>query len=282
MITTKQQQERPPRRGATVKRSRGRSEQSQGAGVLRACLRLVSVCLVVSLLGASVYFGKAFIDQATKRPIRSIGVEGAFTYISQQSISDLVTPMIVGGFLQSPLPSIKTRLEENPWIAQAVVSRRWPDELFIAITEEQPIARWGTQGFLNHTGELVKVDAPKALAHLPLLAGQLGQEKEAMQNYQQLAQMLRPYGLKVGEFYSDELYSWNVVLTNGLKITIGRDQTMEKIRRFLVVYDRELHKRLDEVAVVDLRYGNGLAVQWKAATADSEDTPSDGKRASAS
>jgi cell division protein FtsQ len=271
------------KQGATTRRQT-RDRQSRVAVGLgrfaRGLMRLTAVGVAIAGLGAAVFYGKAFIDQAAERPIRNIGVEGQFVYLPQHEISEMVTPMIVGGFLQSPLSAIKEKLESNPWIASAVVSRRWPDQLFISIVEEQPIARWADIGFLNHSGEIVAVKPHPRLRSLPLLSGNPGQGKSVMQNYQQLAQMLRPYGLKISEFYSDELFSWNVVLENGLQINIGRDQTMEKIQRFLVVYERELHKRLSEVAVVDLRYGNGLAVQWKTATADSEQAvPETGEQA---
>jgi cell division protein FtsQ len=266
------QDKRAHRQGATATvRQSSRDVRARGlvSRLFKRTLFVAVFCSVVAGIGGAVFWGKHLVGQMTQRPINSIGVEGQFAYISQQIISDLVTPMIVGGFLQSPLSAIKAELERNPWIAQAAVSRRWPDQLFISIVEEQPIARWGNKGFLNHKGEIVAVPVNPHLQHLPLLVGNAGQEKAVMQNYQELARMLLPYGLKIGKFQSDELFSWHVVLTDGLKITIGRDQIMEKIQRFLVVYNRELHKRLDKAAAVDLRYGNGLAVRWKTAAANS-------------
>lgn len=257
--------------GATARR-KPKGDRPPLRSFLRRSLQLATLCGVLVGLGTAGYLVKSFLDEAAQRPVNSIGVEGQFAYITQEMISESVTPMIVGGFLQLPLVAIKAELERNPWIAQAAVSRRWPDELYISIVEEQPIARWGEAGFLNHKGEIIEVEVDPRLQSLPLLAGTSGQAKSAMQNYQQLAQLLRPSGLKISEFYSDELFSWNVVLSNGLRINIGRDETMKKMQRFLVVYNRELHKRLDEVAAVDLRYGNGLAVEWKAATADSAET----------
>ncbi|MGQ9425999.1 cell division protein FtsQ/DivIB [Gilvimarinus sp. F26214L] len=263
-----QAEHKTKRRGATV---RGRAARRSG-GMGRIARRLAQLgagLCVLAAIGCAGYYGKNFVERASDRPINNIGVEGTFAYVSEQQISDIVTPMIVGGFLQSPLSAIKEKLEDNPWIAQAAVSRRWPDELFISITEEQPIARWADRGFLNHRGEFIAVEMNGHLTGLPLLTGAAGQERTMMKNYQKLAQTLGSHGLKIREFYSDELLSWDLVLANGLKITIGRDQTMEKIQRFLVVYNRELHSRLNEVARIDLRYGNGLAVEWKTATADS-------------
>src|SRR5690606_20605341 len=111
------------------KRKRGAAANGSKLPLAKTLRRAALSLLVLIGLGGFGYFGKAFVDQAIERPIRSIGVEGEFVYISQDAISEIVSPMIVGGFLQSPLSSIKSRLEEHPWIAQAVVSRRWPDQL---------------------------------------------------------------------------------------------------------------------------------------------------------
>lgn len=253
--------------GATSRRPAGPSKlQRLGAALPGLLRRLASVALLCGVTTSAVLlvvYGKDLLAHASARPINSIGVQGHFVHVSQEEISARVAPMIVGGFLQSPLSAIKQELETHPWVAQATVSRRWPDELYIAIVEEQPIARWDGVGFLNHRGDLIKVPQTDRLRALPLLSGKQGQERSVMQHYQQLAQMFRPHGLRITEFHSSDLMSRRLVLDNGVTVHLGRDQTLEKIQRFLVVYNQELQERMGEIAAVDLRYGNGLAVQWK-------------------
>lgn len=250
--------------GATSRRP---SRQQQLRALLPTVLRRgMVVALFCGIATAAVMlfvYGKDFIAHASARPIKSIGVQGHFVHVSREEISERVAPMIVGGFLQSPLSAIKQELELHPWIAQATVSRRWPDKLFISIVEEQPIARWAGIGFLNHRGDLIRVEQSDRLKALPLLSGEAGQEQAVMQHYQELAQMLRPHGLRIKEFHSNALMSRRLVLDNNVTIHLGRDHTLEKIQRFLIVYNRELQQHMDGVASVDLRYGNGLAVQWK-------------------
>ncbi|GAB1268820.1 cell division protein FtsQ/DivIB [Aurantivibrio infirmus] len=226
-------------------------------------VRMFLVVSAASLVCVAVYVGNGFMEKASARPINHISVEGKFKYLSKQSVSEIVSPMIEDGFLQLPLEEIKSSLEENPWVQQAIVSRRWPDKFYISITEEQPIARWGKTGFLNQRGDIVVVDQHGFLNDLPLLSGNLGQEKSIMLYYQQLTQLLRPYDMQIAEFYCDELMSWHLTLGSGLSITIGKDQVTEKIQRFLDVYKRSLQVQIDNIAGVDLRYGNGLSVQWK-------------------
>ena len=46
-------------------------------------------------------------------------------------------------------------------------------------------------------------------------------------------------------------------------MVIGRDQISEKIRRFNLVWAAGLNKYVKNIAAVDLRYPNGLAVAWR-------------------
>lgn len=247
--------------------SRGASRDSSGRQPWADAMRLLAKTVLVLVLGGvittSVWAAKEFITSASERPINTIAVEGEFVYLSEEEISATVAPMIRNGFLTLPLTEVKRELERNPWIETAAVSRRWPDKLFISIGEQQPIARWGVNGFLNYQGQLVKLSTHPALANLPMLAGNPGQEREMMHNYQQLSQLLRPFGLQIAEFYCDELYSWQIVLTNSLVINIGRDHIMEKVERFLTVYSHSLQEEMDKVLSIDLRYGNGVAVKWR-------------------
>lgn len=268
MMKDRKRQVRSKPGGATSRRPAGPSLLQRLRALMPVLVRRVFAVLVLGGLatGSVLLFihGKDVVAQASARPINSIGVQGHFVNVSREEISERVEPMIVGGFLQSPLSAIKRELELHPWVAQATVSRRWPDELYISIVEEQAIARWGEVGFLNHRGDLIKVAQSSRLNALPLLSGQSGQEQSVMQHYQQLAQMFRPHGLRIRELHSNNLMSRRLVLDKGVIIQLGRDQTLEKIQRFLVVYNQELQERMSEIVSIDLRYGNGLAVQWKA------------------
>jgi cell division protein FtsQ len=48
-----------------------------------------------------------------------------------------------------------------------------------------------------------------------------------------------------------------------VRIVLGRDQIVEKIRRLVVVWRSGLDIQLNNIATIDLRYPNGLAVSWR-------------------
>ena len=189
-------------------------------------------------------------------------VEGDFHYISKERAMALISAEINEDFLQLDLMRMKTALENEPWVEHAALARRWPDALEVRITEEQPIARWGTDGFLNQRGELVQVDNIDALAALPLLQGSAADASKIMQQYQDLSQLLRSRGLDVIELKCDSKKSWRLMLKGDVEVAIGRDQVMEKMRRFMTVYDQHLSEVWQDVTAIDVRYTNGVAVQW--------------------
>ena len=224
--------------------------------------RLVGLVLIVGALGLALYFVAEPVAELVDRPLASVMVEGDFHYISKERAMALISAEINEDFLQLDLMRMKTALESEPWVERAALARRWPDALEVRITEEQPIARWGTDGFLNQRGELVQVDNIDALAALPLLQGSAADASKIMQQYQDLSQLLRSRGLDVIELKCDSKKSWRLMLKGDVEVAIGRDQVMEKMRRFMTVYDQHLSEVWQDVTAIDVRYTNGVAVQW--------------------
>src|SRR5690625_6910534 len=74
-----------------------------------------------------------------------------------------------------------------------------------------------------------------------------------MRYYLEVGELLRARGLILKSFKSDARKSWEMEVGDEIRIMIGRDAMMEKLQRFLAVYDLVLHERWQEVASVDLR-----------------------------
>ncbi|MGM8228735.1 cell division protein FtsQ/DivIB [Cellvibrio sp. ARAG 10.3] len=229
--------------------------------------RLLGLLLILGALALALYFVAEPVAELIDRPLASVMVEGDFRYISKERAMELISAEINEDFLQLDLMRMKTALESEPWIEHAALARRWPDALEVRITEQQPIARWGTEGFLNQRGELVRVGNIDALEDLPLLQGNAADAGKIMQQYQDLSQLLRSRGLEVIELKCDNKKSWRLMLKGNVEVAIGRDQVMEKMRRFITVYDQHLNEVWQDVIAIDVRYTNGVAVQW---SADSE------------
>jgi cell division protein FtsQ len=138
----------------------------------------------------------------------------------------------------------------------------------IRLEEQLPVARWGDEALLNNQGQAF---TPRELAnyeHLPQLAGPQRAQQQVMQQYQVLSQMLRPLGFSIARLELRERGSW--FLTTGassagpgIELLLGRDHLVEKMRRFIAIYDKTLKDQITTIARIDLRYSNGLAVGWR-------------------
>jgi cell division protein FtsQ len=200
-------------------------------------------CLLTVVLG-SVVFGFIVVWQwLLAIPVGSVDVESRFVYVEKNELEEVITSNINTGFLMLDLQALKTVIEDLEWVAEARVGRAWPDKVKVTVIEQRPIARWG------------KTD-------LPLLNGPVDKPQLVMQQYQEMAELLAPQGLGIEEVLCDEAENWTLKLTGGVVLNIGRYQVLDKMARFLLVYQKQLKARWIELKHVDLRYDNGVAVEW--------------------
>lgn len=219
--------------------------------------------LLLLLLGFGAYELAQRLLPYADRPIAKIAVEGDLSYISQQAVQQRIAPFVTASFFSVDLVGMRRELEQMPWIASAEVRRVWPDQVLVRLEEQLPIARWGDESLLNNQGQAF---APKELAHyehLPQLYGPRRAQQQVMQHYQMLSQMLRPMGFSVARLELRERGSWFLSTAQGIELLLGRDHLVEKMRRFSAIYDKALKEQQANIARIDLRYANGLAVAWR-------------------
>jgi cell division protein FtsQ len=224
--------------------------------------------LLFLLLGLGAYSVAQRVLPYADRPISQVSVQGDLSYISQQAVQQRIAPYLTASFFTVDLAAMRGELEQMPWIARAEVRRIWPNQLSIQLEEQLPIARWGNEALLNNQGQAF---TPRELANyqnLPQLFGPQRAQQTVMQQYQLFSQMLRPLGFSVAQLELRERGSW--FLTTGvnssgqsIELLLGRDHLLEKMRRFVAVYEKTLKPEIANIARIDLRYANGLAVGWR-------------------
>lgn len=225
-------------------------------------VRSLGVVVFLVILTVAGYFSAEPIASLLERPLSSVTVEGDFHYLSKERITELISAQLNDDFLHLDLMELKGVLEQDPWVEYASLGRRWPDVLLVKIVEQKPIARWGEKSFMNQRGKIVHVDSVAELVELPALNGNEADAHKILRQYQDLSQLLRTRQLDIQVLSCDAKKAWRITLKGGVEIAVGRDRVMEKIQRFLLVYDEYLHDLWSDVATIDVRYTNGIAVQW--------------------
>lgn len=219
---------------------------------------------VLILLGAAIVTAAATKAYLTLQaiPVQRISVTGELEHTQAQAVQDLVQSTLAGGFLKADLQLMRRQLEGLPWIYQATVRRKWPNELEIHVLEQLPIARWGEDGFLNHKGGIFHPAKSGEWQSLPLLIGPQGTAQALMAKYQRLLGILAPLNLSVERLAMDERGQLEAELVGGMQLIVGSTDFLARMHRFVAIYRSELAERQDEIERVDLRYETGLAVAF--------------------
>ncbi len=245
---------RKARRGANFNEQQPRLSD----GIAEKFLRLLMVTVFVAAI-----FGADFIYKQIDTPLSKIMVGGNFNHLEEQELAELVNIEIDGGFLSMNLNQLRQELQSHPWIHQVSVRREWPSTLKVEVIEEVPIARWGKKGFLNRLGDQLSLPENSNLKSLPVLEADFGSSQDMIAQYLLLAELLAPTDLRLTELQRDAVGAWQIETASGVRIVLGRDQIIEKIRRLIVVWGSGLDVQLNNIATIDLRYPNGLAVSWR-------------------
>ena len=245
---------RKARRGANFNEQQPRLSD----GIAEKFLRLLMVTVFVAAI-----FGADFIYKQIDTPLSKIMVGGNFNHLEEQELAELVNIEIDGGFLSMNLNKLRQELQSHPWIHQVSVRREWPSTLKVEVIEEVPIARWGKKGFLNRLGDQLSLPENSNLKSLPVLEADFGSSQDMIAQYLLLAELLAPTDLRLTELQRDAVGAWQIETASGVRIVLGRDQIIEKIRRLIVVWGSGLDVQLNNIATIDLRYPNGLAVSWR-------------------
>lgn len=158
---------------------------------------------------------------------------------------------------------IKSRLDRVDWIHQVTVARDWPDRLVITVHEEEAIAYWNDDAYINEAGRVFASPYAEG-GRLPQLYGPDGRERDVMRQYQQISQVLLRTGQEVDTLMLDARGSWAFATQSGMKVLLGKEDIMKRMQRYVGVFQQAgLLEELSRIARVDTRYSNGVAVDWK-------------------
>lgn len=198
------------------------------------------------------------------RPISRIAAVGEFERVSAAQVEAAVGELDGQRFLSADLDALRDRVASLVWVDEAVVRRRWPDTLEIALTEQVPAARWQERGLLNVRGELFVAQARHVPAELPRLTGPDGSEARVAEEYLRMRDRLLPAGLSLAAVELDSRGAWRIELGNGLDVRFGRLDLDARFDRFLTVVAPMLASFERPADYVDLRYSKGFSVAWTA------------------
>lgn len=207
-----------------------------------------------------------FLASLDSQPINSFAVVGQPQYTSYNDIRDsLVEFGELQGYFSQDVKAIQQQIEKMEWVRGALVRKLWPNKLSIAVAEYSPVASWNGDQLLAADGAIFSLPAEKrGNLQLPALQGNDFQSREVLSAWYQISNALKAKNMTLQAMQIDGRGAWQVSLSNGIVLKLGRGEWKQKIERFATIYPQievPEHQVLD---YVDLRYNRGAAVGFKA------------------
>jgi cell division protein FtsQ len=116
---------------------------------------------------------------------------------------------------------------------------------------------------LGENGEVFNVGGTLSDESLPILKGPDNQHQQVLQVYQKMSKILTMYGLHASGLTWRKNAAWELTLSNGVHLRLGKRDLDMRVERFCKAYPAVFAEKSDQLASVDLRYPRGMAVQWK-------------------
>lgn len=180
--------------------------------------------------------------------------------VSDIDIVSLLAPEHGTSILGYDVAAARDALKQNPWIADAQVSKVYPDKLAIRIDERSPFALWQNEHglfLIDREGNILSEFDGRS-GELPLVVGK-GAEKEAanmlsaLQRLPQLAVQSRAL-IRVGE------RRWDIETDDGVTIMLPESGEAAVLARF-AEYEAGNELLSRDIERVDLRLRDRLVVR---------------------
>lgn len=196
--------------------------------------------------------------------IQNVKVTGEYSHTDTEKIRRVAESYILHKNLFTlKLDAMKKDLVKLPWINSVTISRFWPSTLEIYVIEETPVAIWNDRSIFNIKGVLFTPESFEKLKPYPVLYGPSHLSDEVFKQYKDMSEQMLSQTGKIKQFTIDERSSVTLTLDNGLKLILGRDDPSKKLKRFVEYYNDIIGINSQYADTIDLRYKNGLAVNWK-------------------
>ncbi len=207
---------------------------------------------------------EAWVEQPESMPVKRVVIHGEIDRVRPVEIRQRVQQLSGDGMIALDLMVLRDHLEQLPWVDRVRLRKRWPETVEVWIEEQQAVAVWGEQGYLNRRGEFFDADGV-LLDHLQLPVI-VAHEQRSDLRYRQLLrfkEILRPSGGEVAKMEIDRRGSMLLELRSGLLLNLGRAGMERRLARWSSQSAVIMSRLKQPIEKVDLRYERGMAVKMR-------------------
>jgi cell division protein FtsQ len=223
-----------------------------------ALLRYIANALIFfSVLG--IFYGAVYyaVHLPGLFPLQSVRLSSVPQRVDPAAVLQVVRNEVQGNFFTVDIERLRQSLGKLPWVRNVSIRREFPHRLEVQLEEYQALARWNNNALVNRQGE---VFIAKSEMVMPDFVGQDGTAAEVTQQYAQFSGQLAALDLQVTRLVLSPRHAWQLRLSNGMVLELGREDMQQRLARFVAAYPYSLAAIQSQVKYVDLRYSNGFAV----------------------
>jgi cell division protein FtsQ len=195
-------------------------------------------------------------------PIAAVKIEAPYRQVPRVRLQNTIAPFMKASFFGFSGRDLRRAILALPWVADAQISRVWPNTVRVKVTERRAAFHWNDNGLISDK-DVLYFPIQKYTKILPQLFGPEKLDKQVLQQYRKLSTILRQRGLTIDVCRLTKAGAWEVQLNNGMHLMLGAKDSLARVRRFVTTYHRIFGSNGTKVARVDLRYQHGMAVKWK-------------------
>ena len=214
---------------------------------------LIAFSVLTVLYGAAYYT----VHLPGLFPLHSVRLHAAPQRVIPEDVLQKVRGEVDGNFFTVDIARLRQSLEQLPWVRSVSIRREFPDRLVVQLEEHSTLARWNGASLVNTYGEVFDAQSEETL---PAFIGQDGDSYEIAQRYGEFGGQLQPLKLRVAQIALSPRHAWQLRLSNGMVLELGREEMEQRLARFVEVYPYSLAALEGSVRYVDLRYRNGFAL----------------------
>jgi cell division protein FtsQ len=224
------------------------------------------VLVIVTILSFSFFLNKRMSAEESA-PVTSVVIGGEMPYTLALDVENAIEGINLGNFFNVDVNDVQQKVASLPWVFSVSVRKKWPNELKIYVVDQVPVALWNGDFLINQYGKAFQADTLRVNHALPAFFGPEGSEVIALDNFVDFNKLLNFSELSIDELVLTERHAWQLTLSDGVTLNLGRENKVERVQRFMDVYPQiiKTKKEGQQVDYVDLRYDTGLAVGWKTA-----------------
>ncbi len=196
------------------------------------------------------------------QPINGYQLTSPLQELKPEEVTEVVKPYLGSSFWDMPLDKLQAEFTRMDWVESAEVKRQWPDQLYIHIKEQVPVARWNEDGLINGAGEVFFPADISAYADLVQLQGKLEDSTIILAELVKAQALFNEVEMTIASISLQDQV-WYLKTLQGPEIIIDSNHADAKLQRFVKALPK-LDKALRNSArVYDLRYSNGFIVANK-------------------